>query len=374
MGAVEILVAGTKAEINEFIDLPWRLYSGSQNWVPPVKSHVRRLLDHRRHPFWNFAERVLFLARRGSRTVGRIAGIIDHHFIRYRGEETAKWGFFECEDDQEATAALLGAVEEWSRTKGMTAMHGPMNPSTNYDVGLLIEGFQYRPAVNMPYNPPYYAQLVESCGHTKEQDLNAFLWERGNVLSERVSRLARRANGNPAIRIRPMDKRNLLSEAILVKEIYEEAWSDNWGFVPMTRDEISEMASAMKWIGDQELSFFVYYNDRPVAVCLILLDINPLLKRLNGKIGISGLVKILLYRHEIKGARLVLFGIRKSHQRIQHAFPFVAIEHLHRLCSEKHEYVELGWILEENEATKQMAREIGARPYKRYRIFRKSFL
>ncbi len=372
MGGVEISIAQTKAEINRFLDLPWRLYSGSQNWVPPIKSHVRRLLDPQRHPFWNFAERVLFLAQRGSETVGRIAGIIDHNFNQYHKEETAKWGFFECADDQEVAAALLGAVEDWTRKKGMTALQGPMNPSTNYDVGMLVEGFEYPPSVNMPYNPPYYSRLVESCGHTKEHDLFAFLWERGDQLSERVVRLARRENGNPGIHIRPMDRRNLLSEAKLIKEIYEEAWSDNWGFVPMTSDEIIEMASVMKWISDQDLSFFLYYKDEPVAVCLLLLDINPLLKRLNGRIGISGLLKILLFRHEIKGARLVLFGIRKSHHRIPHAFPFVAIEHLHRLWSAKHEYVELSWILEENEAIKQMAGEIGARPYKRYRIFRKS--
>ncbi len=304
--------------------------------------------------------------------MGRIAGIIDHNFNEYRKEEIAKWGFFECADDQEAADALFGAVEEWARNKGFAAIHGPMNPSTNYDVGMLVEGFEYPPAVNMPYNPPYYARLVESCGHRKEQDLLAFLWERGDQLSDRVVRLARRENGNPGIRIRAMDRRNLLSEAKLIKEIYEEAWSDNWGFVPMTSEEIVEMASVMKWISDQDLSFFLYYNDKPVAVCLLLLDINPLLKRLNGKMGIAGLFKVLLFRHQIKGARLVLFGIRKSYHKIPHAFPFVAIEHLYRLCSAKHEYVELSWILEENEATKQMAKELGARLYKRYRIFRKS--
>ena len=373
MDAVAIVLARDNAEINRFIDLPWRLYAESQYWVPPIKSHVRRLLDPRRHPFWNSAERVLFLAYRGSDIVGRIAGIIDNHGNTYRSEKIVSWGFFECEEHQDTANALFRAVEEWGREKGVTAMRGPMNPSTNYDVGLLVEGFEYRPAVNMPYNPSYYQCLTEAYGLEKEQDLISFLWERGGKLSERVVRLARRANGNENIRVRPMNRHNLLSEVRLVKEIYEEAWKDNWGFVPMTNEEINESASVMKWISDLDLSFFVYYKDEPVAVCLILLDINPLLKRLNGKIGIAGLYKILRFRHEITGARLVLFGIRKSRQKIQHAFPFVALEHLYRLGTEKHQYVELGWILEENQAIKQMARELGARQYKRYRIYRKSW-
>jgi hypothetical protein len=373
MDDVGIVLAQTNAEIDRFIDLPWRLYSGSPQWVPPIKSHVRRLLDTRRHPFWNSAERVLLLAYRGSEVVGRMAGIIDRHGNHYRSERIASWGFFECEDDQASATALFRAVEDWSRKNGMSAMRGPMNPSTNYDIGLLVEGFGHRPAVNMPYNPPYYARLAEGYGHEKERDLTAFLWERGAQLSERVTRLANRANGNHDIHIRSMNRHNLLSEVKLVKEIYEEAWKENWGFVPMTDEEIHEAASVMKWICDLDLSFFVYYKDEPVAVCLILLDVNPLLQRLNGKIGVTGLYKILRFRREITGARLVLFGIKKSYQKIRHAFPFVAIEHLHRLGSTKYQYVELGWILDDNEAIKQMASELGARPYKRYRIFRKSW-
>jgi hypothetical protein len=371
MGPVEICSVETDATLQEFVDFPWSVYKDCKNWVPPLKAHVRRLLDPARHPFWKFSERILFMAKQGSQVVGRIAGIIDNNLIRFQGRKTAKWGFFECVNDPEVAAALFSAVQDWAREKGMEEIQGPMNPSTNYDIGLLVEGFEYPPVVNMPYNLAYYEDLVLASAYTKEKDLVAFQWDRSSEMSERMARLCNRWSRHPKIHVRPMDRRNLFHEARLVKEIYEHAWSDNWGFVPMTEDEINDMAAALKWIGDTEVSFFVYYRDEPVAVCLILLDVNPLLKRLNGKLGLVGLLKVLLHRREIQGARLVLFGIKRSHHKIGHAFPFVALGQMFTLCKQKHQYVEFGWILEDNEATRQMARELGAREYKRYRVFNK---
>ena len=150
------------SELKDFIDLPWRIYAEYPNWVPPLKKEVRRMLDPRRHPFWEFSERILFLARRGSETVGRIAGIIDRNYNQCHNEKMGIWGFFECTDDPEAAAALFSSVETWVRQKGMTFMRGPLSPSMNYETGLLIEGFDYPPAVGMTYNPPYYLKLIES--------------------------------------------------------------------------------------------------------------------------------------------------------------------------------------------------------------------
>ena len=190
MGELNIIVVEGGPDLKDFIDLPWKIYTEYPNWVPPLKKDVRRMLDPDKHPFWEFSERILFLARRGSRTVGRIAGIIDRHYNEFHNEEMGIWGFFECVDDHEAAAALFSSVEKWVRQKGMTFMRGPLSPSTNYEVGLLIKGFNYPPALMMAYTPPYYPGLVESCGFSKEKDLLAFLIDGDYRLPEWMDRLA----------------------------------------------------------------------------------------------------------------------------------------------------------------------------------------
>src|SRR4030042_68347 len=177
MAGIESIAVEGGSEVKDFLALPWKIYAESPNWGPPLKKEVRRMLDPHRHPFWEFSEGILFLARRGSETVGRITGIIDRHYNEFHGEKMGIWGFFECTDDPEVAAALFAAVETWVRQKGMTFIRGPLNPSLNYEAGVLIEGFDYPPVLGMTYNPPYYPRLVESCGSIKEKDLLAFLVE-----------------------------------------------------------------------------------------------------------------------------------------------------------------------------------------------------
>ncbi len=202
MAGIEIITVERRSELKDFIDLPWKIYAEYPKWVPPLKKEVRRMLDPGIHPFWEFSERILFLARRGSETVGRIAGIIDRHHNEFHGEQMGIWGFFECADDPEAAASLFSSVETWVRRKGMTFVRGPLNPSTNYEAGLLIEGFDYPPALMMTYNPPYYPRLVESCGFTKEKDLFAFLVDGDYRLPEWMDSLAERMAQKKGIHIR----------------------------------------------------------------------------------------------------------------------------------------------------------------------------
>ena len=173
MAGLEIITVQTRSDTTYFINLPWKIYENYPLWVPPIKSLVRRLLDPVKHPFWKFSERVLFLARRGSETVGRTAGIVDGNYNQHHNTKMGAWGFFECRQDTEAAAALFKAVEDWVREKGMTFLRGPLNPSMNYECGLLIEGFEQAPTIMMSYNPPYYADLIEANGFKKEKDLIA---------------------------------------------------------------------------------------------------------------------------------------------------------------------------------------------------------
>ena len=372
MAGVEIVTVESRAELKDFINLPWRIYAEYPNWVPPLKKEVRRMLDTSEHPFWEFSERVLFLARRGTKTVGRIAGIIDRHYNQFHGEKMGIWGFFECDDDQEAAAALLASVETWVRQKGMTFMRGPLNPSTNYEVGLLIEGFDYPPALMMTYNPTYYPMLVESCGFAKEKDLLAFLIDGDYRLPEWMDSLAGRIARKKCIHIKNINPKDADAEFDRIREIYNDSWSSNWGFVPLSINEIRDIQKSVMKFADPDLAFFIYYENEPAAVCVIFPDINPLLKRLNGRIGAMGLLKAFLYRREIKGMRLLIFGIKEKYRQM--GIPILAFHHIYEVVrsQEKYRYLELGWTLEDNEAINTLVEESGAKAYKKYRIFRKS--
>jgi len=371
MAGIEIIVAKGGSELKDFIDLPWRIYAGYPHWVPPLKKEVRRMLDPHRHPFWEFSEGILFLARRGSETVGRIAGIIDRHYNEFHNEKMGIWGFFECADDPDAAAALFSSVETWALRKGMTFVRGPLSPSTNYEVGLLVEGFQYPPALMMAYNPPYYPRLVESCGFTKEKDLLAFLIDGNYQPPDWMDRLAERIARKKGIHIRPARPKDADSEFALIREIYNDAWSDNWGFVPLSDHEMRDIQENVMKFVDPEMVFFIDYEDEPAAFCVIFPDMNPLLKRLNGRIGLTGMLKYLLYRREINGLRLLMFGIKEKFRQL--GLPMLALHHTYKLAreKEKYRYLELGWTLEDNESINSLAEEVGARRYKKYRIFRK---
>ncbi|NTW38065.1 MAG: acyl-CoA N-acyltransferase, partial [Syntrophobacteraceae bacterium] len=325
-----------------------------------------------KHPFWEFSERILFLARRGSETVGRIAGIVDRHYNQCHGEEMGIWGFFECTDDAAAAAALFSAVEAWVHEKGMTFLRGPLSPSTNYETGLLIEGFEYPPAVMMAYNPPYYPRLVESCGFTKEKDLLAFEMDGDYRLPDWMERLADKIAKKKGVRIRHVSPKDRDAEFALIREIYNDSWAGNWGFVPLSDHEMKDIQKSVKPFADPDLVFFIHYEDEPAAVCVIFPDINPLLKRLNGRIGLLGLPKVLVYRREIHGLRLLMFGVKEKYRQL--GLPMLAFQHIYQIAREKGEYdhLEVGWTLEDNESINSLIEEAGAKIYKKYRIFRKA--
>jgi hypothetical protein len=373
MAGVEIITVEGGSELKDFIDLPWRIYAEYPNWVPPLKNEVRRMLDPRKHPFWEFSERILFLARRGSEAVGRIAGIVDRRHNQCHDEKMGIWGFFECTDDAAAAAALFSSVETWVHQKGMTFLRGPLSPSMNYESGLLIEGFGFPPVVGMTYNPPYYLRLIEAGGYTKEKDLLAFLLDGGDYrLPDWMERLAERLTKKKGIRIRHVDPKKMDAEFDLIREIYNDSWSGNWGFVPLTNNEMRDIQKSVKPFADPGLVFFMYYDDDPAAVCVIFPDVNPLLKCLNGRISPLGLLKVLICWRKIKGLRLLMLGIKEKYRQL--GFPMLAFHHIYKIAREQKKYqnLEMGWTLEDNESVNALTMETGARIYKRYRIFRKS--
>ncbi len=371
MPEIRIVRVARRSELRSFVNLPWKIYQGAPNWVPPLKKHLRRLLDPRRHPFWEFADRILLLAVRGKETVGRIAAIVDRNFNSRHNLRTGIWGFFECVNDAEVSRMLFEDVEQWLRAQGMDYLMGPFSPSTNYEVGILTEGYQHQATFMMPYNPPYYADLVAQAGGRKEKDLVSFVVDKYWKQEEWMERLIRRLNSRGDFTIRKVDMKHFREDMTLVKRIYEECWSGNWGFVPMTDGEFGEMVDTLVKIADEDFVFFMYYKHEPAGIAVLVPDINPILKRLNGRMGITGMLKTFLYRKEVKGLRGLLFGIREQYR--QFGLPYLVLDHLYKTLKEKpeYEYMELGWNLEDNEEINQLEQDCGAKPFKRYRIFGK---
>jgi hypothetical protein len=364
----------TGQDLKDFLRLPWDVYGNDPNWVPPVLSMQARLLTPGKHSFWSTAQRELFVARRGPRTVGRIAAIVDDRHNETHQVKAGTWGFFECLPDPEAAGKLFIHAEEWLREKGMEFVRGPLNPSLNYEAGMLIQGFDSPPTFMMTYNPPYYLELARGCGYRKEKDLLAYRVDRGYTPPSWSVQMAERMSEKAQFGIQVFKSRNEIKDrAQEIRHIYNECWADNWGFVPMSPEEADEMVREMLPIVDLDMCFFLSHGDQQVGVVLMVPDINPFLKRLNGKLGISALVKRL--RHwskDIRGLRGLIFGVKPELRQM--GLPFVAFHHLVGLWQRKtqYEYVELGWNLEDNFAINRLYEDGGVPPSKRYRIYTKT--
>jgi len=368
---VTVRTVENRRDLQKFIDLPWSIYQGFARWAPPLKTSVKQLLNRKKHPFWKFSEGQLFMAECNNQVVGRIVALIDTNSNEYHRENMAAWGFFECIDDQNVASALFGAAEQWAAKRNMSAIRGPLNPSTNYEIGTLIKGFDKDPALMMTYNPGYYPQLIHRAGYRKEKDILSYRISAAYTPPQWVADIADRLLQSNNITIdcpKKWDRENVR----LMCSIYRDCWADNWGFVPMTEDEEDELAKELLFLIEPELAFFIYHNSDPVGIGLLLPDFNPLLKRFNGKLGISTLIKKYLYISEVRGLRGLLFGVKQQHR--QSGLHMVAIQYVYNILQTmgKYEYAELGWTLEENESINNLFQEQGILPDKRYRIYRKS--
>jgi len=374
MAGIEIVEVTNKRLRKQFIDLPWTIFPSDSNYVPPLKMDFAKLIDPKRHPFWEFSDQSLYLALRNGRAVGRIAAIIDNRYNTHHKEKMGIWGFFDCLDDVEAASGLFQAAEKWNKCRGMEFIRGPLNPSTNYEIGMLIEGFENLPALMMPWNFPYYLRLVEANGYSKEKDLLSLRLNKTDPLTEKIQRLASRVRRKTQVTIRPLSKKNYYADIRLLVDIYHDAWSENWGFVPMSENEIAEMSRNLKRAMETDMIFFIYYSGEPVGVALVLPDFNPLLKELDGKITLGGLIKYLFRRKYIRGGRALMGGIKKQFRNL--GLPVIIFDYLNQLLrnDDRIDYLEMGWNLEDNDAVNKLELAMGAHVRSKYRIFRKSLV
>jgi GNAT superfamily N-acetyltransferase len=378
---VTVKAVVSRADRKRFVDLPWKIYRGDPNWVPPLKASVREMLDVAHHPFYaggREAELELFLAWDGPDVVGRVAAILNHTHNRVHEEKVVFFGFFESIDRPDVARDLLAAVEKWAAGHGATAVRGPMNPSTNYECGLLIEGFGRPPALMMTYNPPSYPRLIEGSGYAKVKDLHAYISPVHGASLKRLQRLADRTRErNPTLTTRGADLSNFEGEVQLVQEIYNSAWEKNWGFVPMSDVEIGWLAKELKPLVQPDLLRFAIDDGQPVGFLLVMPDWNPVLADLDGspwRHPFKTLHHVLKSKPEtMEGIRLFTLGVKQEHRK--RGIEGILIgEGLQKSLEIGYKWCEYSWILEDNEVTKRTVRLMDGELYKIYRIYEKPVL
>jgi GNAT superfamily N-acetyltransferase len=368
LGEVDVVAVNDKKSLKQFIELPYSLYRGQPHWVPPLRIATKELLDREKHPFYRDAEAEFFLARKNGNIVGRVAAIIDRAHNRFHKEEAGFFGFFECQDDPAAATALLDAGRKWTSARGAKFMRGPVSPSTNYECGLLVDGFDSDPMVMMPYNPPHYARLLEQAGLRKVKDLYAYLSNANTISMAKIERVSDKALRQTGVRVRPINLKNFQAEVEKVWEIYNSAWERNWGFVPMSREEFLLQGKEMKQILKPDLVLIGEVEGRVVGFALALPDVNQALKPAGGSLLPTGLLKILYYQRLIRSVRVLALGVVEEYRASGLAAGFYAtlVRNARRLgfgdC-------EMSWILEDNVLMNRSLEVMGARRYKIYRLY-----
>lgn len=363
---IEILPADDRKTFNEFLHFPFTLYNGESKWVPPLLRDIREQFSAG-NPFLKHAKVRPFVARINGKTAGRITAIHNRSYVDSSGEKAGFFGFFDCMDDNDVAQALIETVRGWLRKKGMQFMRGPMNFSSNEEWGSLIEGFGEPSMVMMPYNPPYYRKLFEQSGLKKAKDLFAYIAEVPSEFPEKVYRVARMAEKR-GITVRPMNLKSFQQEMRVFKGIYNSAWEKNWGFMPMTDEEIEHTAEQLKPIIVPELALIAEYKSEPVGFMMFLPDFNYVLKRLNGRLFPFGIFKALWHARNIRDARLLLLGIKEGYRR-RGVDSLLFIEGLKGLKKNGYRRMELSWVLEDNYPVQRIIETMRGELYKKYRVY-----
>lgn len=365
---------GSKQDFTDFIRLPSALYRGAKSFVAPLEMERRENLDPAKNPFFEHAQATYWLARRGGRVVGRVSAQIDRLAQESWGRKIAFFGFLDAEDDARTFAALLDEAERWAKARGASAIVGPFSHSINEESGLLVDGFSARPAMMMPYHPPYAGGHVEAAGYAPARDLLAYDYRLGT----RRLRPSTRANGTrERFTIRRLDMRRYDREVVTLVDIFNDAWSKNWGFTPFTPAEVAHMAKALRPLICADLVYFAEVEGKPAAMVVCLPDLAEATRDLDGKLLPFGWAKLLwrLKVAGVKSARLPLMGVRKRYQKSLMG-PLLVRGMLERLDqalgARGMSHAELSWILEDNRPMRRLLEGAGATPYKTYRIYEKA--
>ena len=371
--ALSVVPVSSRRQLRAFIRLPWSLYAQDPHWVPPLKLE-RRLHFSSLNPWFAHGRWQGWIAWRGDRPVGRISAQVDDLHRRHYGVKSGHFGFLECENDPDVVRALVAESESWLSGHETEVITGPFNFSINQECGLLVDGFDTPPAIMMPHNHQWYAELLEQQGYTAAKDLYAY-WIRPDFEIPRVMRNLVDRFGN-SVRLRGLNRKKFKQELETLRGIFNDAWSDNWGFVPFTREEFAELGTALRLFVPDDFIRIAEYQGEPVAFIAILPNLNEVLRELDGSLFPLGLFKIIkaLRARRISTGRIPLMGVRKKlrNSPLGIALALLVIHDLREpVIARGITGVEMSWILEDNQGMRSILDRIGSRLYKTYRIYSK---
>ncbi len=375
--ALTIRPVQTKADRSAFVDLLWRIYADDPAWVPPLKDEVHGLISPAKNPWFEHARAQLWLAERDGQPVGRISAQVDRLVLEHMGAGTGQWGMFEALDAA-AAAALIATAEQWLRAQGITRALGPFSLSVWDEVGLEVEGFAEAPTVMMPHHRPDYRQWVEAAGYAKAKDLLTYQVDIASWSDPMVDRLVERGARNPRIRIRKVDKSRFGEEAQVILNLLNDAWSANWGFVPLTESEIAYAGKKLKPIIYEDLVRVAEYDGEPAAFMIMLPDINEFIGDLDGRLFPFGWARLLwrLRKPRTRRVRIPLMGVASklhgTRAASQLALMLIELTRRDAVADYGVEVGEFGWILEDNKGMLSITELPNAQVNHRYRIFEKA--
>ena len=370
MSNLTIQRVSTARQKKQFLQFPWTLYRDDPNWIPPLRGNQKELVGYKPHPFYARNAVQTFLAYRGDEVRGRIAAILNEGHINQYDDPRGFFGFFDCCDDQEAADGLFDAVRRWFADQGIYRLRGPTNPSQNYELGLLIEGFDSPPTFMMTYNPPYYERLVEHYGFRKTQDLYAF-WGEIDMLPKiqaKLGPIAEQIMERFDVKLRTLDTSRFREDVEMFLSIYNRSLVNTWGFVPMSADEIEHMAQGLRQIIVPEMAIAAEIDGRVVGASFGLPDYNPRIKEIDGRLFPFGFIRLLRNRRAIKRIRLISTNVLPEYQRMG-----VGMVLLHGLVPKALEWgireAEFSWVLESNSLSFGSLKKGGAKIAKTYRLY-----
>jgi hypothetical protein len=376
VSSVEIRPVRSRRDLKRFVKAPFHLHRGHPQWVPPLIYERMQFLDRGRNPWFEHGEAEYFIALRDGEPVGRITAQIDREWDEVQGGKDGMFGFFETVEDREVAAALLGAAEDWIGERGRNRLLGPMDFTTNDEVGILIEGFELRPMILQNWHPPFYKDLLEELGYGKAMDLLMWYLELGELkegdqFAPEIHAAAEKALRDEGIAIRNFDKGSLGEEMRRFSEVYNEAWADNWGFVPATDAEIEFHAKLLKQVLDEDWGFIAEKGDETVGVAFTLPDINQAIAKTKGRLLPFGWLKFLLAKRKIDRVRVFALGV-KNEYRHSGVAAGLYLKHLEAASPDGVPAGETGWILETNGPMNRAMEGMGGKVVKRYRIYERA--
>lgn len=370
MANLEIKPVQSRRDEKQFLDYPWKLYENDPNWIPPLRANQKELVGFKPHPFYKQAEGQAFLARRGGQVQGRVLALVNHAHNRRHKEERGFFGFYESIDDPEVARGLFDAVRQWLAERNIEKLRGPTNPSLNYECGLLIEGFDTPPTFMMTYNPPYYARLWEDYGFRKAQDLYAYEAHKDMLatVDPKLAFIVEEATRRFNVKMRSLDKSRFRDEVTMFLDLYNKSLAGTWGFVPFSDDEIGRLAAGLKHLIVPELAAVAEVEGRPVGAMFCLLDYNPRIKEIDGRLFPFGFVRLLWNRKKIPKARLLSANVLPEFQRW--GLGLVLGAHMVPLgLSWGMTEAEMSWVLESNHLSRKSIERGGGKRTKTYRIY-----